>query len=116
MVKDGETTIKIKFSLLRGGAWGQGGTSSKNACFRGKIARTPCVPLFCTLLNRGGNRRALGQQSFLGKRKHTPPCSSAELFFAGKKGVHRGKISVVDMAFLVFIGFLYPPLPWKVFL
>ena len=52
----------------------------------------------------------------LGKRKHTPPCSSAELFFAEKNGVHRGKISVVDMAFLIFIGFLYPPLAWKVFL
>ena len=53
----------------------------------------------------------------LGKRKHTPPCSSAELFFTEKKnGVHRGKISVVDMAFLVFIGFLYPPPVWKVFL
>ena len=35
----------------------------------------------------------------LGKRKHTPPCSSAELFFAEKNGVHRGKISVVDMGF-----------------
>ena len=33
-----------------------------------------------------------------------------------KNGVHRGKISVVDMAFLVFIGFLYPPPAWKVFL
>ena len=42
----------------------------------------------------------------LGKRKHTPPYSSAELFFAEKNGGHRGKISVVDMAFLVFIGFL----------
>ena len=52
----------------------------------------------------------------LGKRKHTPPCSSAELFFAEKNGVHRGKLSVVDMVFLVFIGFLYPPLAWKVFL
>ena len=30
-------------------------------------------------------------------RKHTPPCSSAELFFAEQKGGHRGKISVVDM-------------------
>ena len=29
---------------------------------------------------------------------------------------HRGKISVVDMVFLVFIGILYPPLTWKVFL
>ena len=35
----------------------------------------------------------------LGKRKHTPPCSSAELFFAEKNGGHRGKISVVDMVF-----------------
>ena len=42
----------------------------------------------------------------LGKRNHTLPCSSAELFFAEKNGVHRGKISVVDMAVLVFIGFL----------
>ena len=24
------------------------------------LARTPCVPLFCTLSNRGGNRRAFG--------------------------------------------------------
>ena len=33
-----------------------------------------------------------------------------------KNGVHRGKIWVVDMVFLVFIGFLYPPPLWKVFL
>ena len=52
----------------------------------------------------------------LGKRKHTPPCSSAELFFTENDGGHRGKILVVDMAFLVFIGFLYPPPAWKVFL
>ena len=52
----------------------------------------------------------------LGKRKHTPPCFSAELFFAEKNGGHRGKISVVDMVFLVFIGFLYRPPAWKVFL
>ena len=38
----------------------------------------------------------------LGKRKRTPPCSSAELFFAEKNGAHRGKISAVDMAFLGF--------------
>ena len=49
----------------------------------------------------------------LGKGKHTPPCSSEELFFAEKNGGHRGKISVVDM---VFIGFLYLPPGWKVFL
>ena len=54
--------------------------------------------------------------SLLGKRNHTPPCSSAELCFAEKNGVHRGKISVVDMVFLVFIGILYPPPAWKVFL
>ena len=33
-----------------------------------------------------------------------------------KKGVHKGKISVTDVVFLVFIGFLYPPPAWKVFL
>ena len=32
-----------------------------------------------------------------------------------EEGAHRGKISVVDMVFLVFIGFLYPPPAWKVF-
>ena len=52
--------------------------------------------------------------SSLGKRKHTPPCSSPGLFFAKQNG-HRRKISVVDMVFLVFIGFLYPPPAWKVF-
>ena len=40
----------------------------------------------------------------------------AELFFAEKNGGHRGKISVVDMVFLVFVGILYPPQTWKVFL
>ena len=30
-------------------------------------------------------------------------------------GGHRGKILVVDMVSLVFTGFLYPPLAWKVF-
>ena len=35
--RDGKTTRKIKFSLLKGGGpWGQRGKSSKNACFRGK--------------------------------------------------------------------------------
>ena len=55
----------------------------------------------------------------LGKRKHTPPCSSAELLnfsLQKKNGVYRGQISVVDMVFLVFVGFLYPPPAWKVFL
>ena len=37
-------------------------------------------------------------------------------FLAPKDGGYRGKISVVDMVFLVFIGFLYPPPAWKVFL
>ena len=35
--------------------------------------------------------------------------------FSLPNGGHRGKISVVDMVCLVFIGFLYPPLTWKVF-
>ena len=62
------------------------------------------------------NTAIAGKAQELGKRKHTPPCSSAELFFAEKHGGHRGKISVVDMGFLVFIGFLYPPPTWKVLL
>ena len=44
----------------------------------------------------------------LGKRKHTPPCSSAELVFAEKNEGYREKTSVVDMVFLVFRGILYP--------
>ena len=37
LFRDGETTIKIKFALLRGvGGWGQRGKSSQNAGFRGK--------------------------------------------------------------------------------
>ena len=35
-------------------------------------------------------------------------------FSLKKKRGHRGKISVVDMVSLVFTGFLYPPLAWKV--
>ena len=50
----------------------------------------------------------LNVMEILGKRKHTPPCSSAELFFAERNGGHREKMSVVDMAFLVFIGCSYP--------
>ena len=46
------------------------------------------------------------------KRNHIPPWSSEELVFAPKKGGHRGNNSVVDT---VFLGFLYPPLAWKVF-
>ena len=37
-------------------------------------------------------------------------------FSLQKNGVHGGKISVVDMVFQVFIGFLCPPQAWKVFL
>ena len=42
-----------------------------------------------------------------GERNHTPPCSSEELVFAEKNGGRRGKIAVVDMASLVFIGLLW---------
>ena len=49
------------------------------------------------------------------KKRHTPPCPSKELFFAERNGGHRGKISVVDMVFLVCSGFLYSPLAWKTF-
>ena len=42
--------------------------------------------------------------TWLGKREHTPPCSSAELFFAEKNGGHKEKISVVDMVFPFFLG------------
>ena len=73
--------------------------------------------------NRGlpgskSQKRAEGdpqKESKIGRKKHTPPCSSAELFCA-KNGGHRGKISVVDRVCLVFKGFLYPPPTWKVFL
>ena len=51
----------------------------------------------------------------LGKRKHTPPCSSEERFFAEKNGGHRRTFLVMDMAFLVFIVFMYLPPAWKVF-
>ena len=57
----------------------------------------------------------LRRQKHLGKRNHTP-CSSVELLFAEKMGGPQRKISVVDMVLLVFIGFLYPPPAWTVFL
>ena len=44
------------------------------------------------------------EASRVGKRNRTPPCSSEELFCAAREGGHRGKVSVVDMAFLIFIG------------
>ena len=50
------------------------------------------------------------------KETHTPPCSSAELFPCRKNGGHGGKISVVDMAFLVFIGFCIHHWPGKFFI
>ena len=37
------------------------------------------------------------------------PAPVRNFFLPKKNGGHRGKISVVDMAFLVFIGFLYSP-------
>ena len=51
----------------------------------------------------------------LGKRKRTPPCSSEELLFAEENGGHRGKIEVVDMALLAFIGFCIYHRPGKFF-
>ena len=54
-------------------------------------------------------------RKILGKRKHTLPCSSAELFFAEKMGPLRKDFGG-GYGFLVFIGFLYPPPAWKVFL
>ena len=51
----------------------------------------------------------------LGKRKHAPTCSSEELFLAEKNGGHTGKISVVALVFLVFVGFLFLPPAWKAF-
>ena len=40
-----------------------------------------------------------------GKRNHTPPCCSDEIFFAEKKGGLKDKMSVVDMVALVSKGF-----------
>ena len=44
------------------------------------------------------------------------PAPAQNFSLQKKNGVHRGKTSVADMVFLVFIGFLYPPPAWKVFL
>ena len=69
---------------------------------------------------RGGGRklRAIPRNFvFLaGKKKAYTALLQCRTFLCRKNGVHRGKISVVDMVFLVFIGFLYPPPAWKVFL
>ena len=50
-----------------------------------------------------------------GKKKAYTALLQSRTSLCRKNGVHRGKISVVDMVFLVFIGFLYPPPAWKVF-
>ena len=51
-----------------------------------------------------------------GKKKAYTALLQCRTFLCRKNGVHRGRISVVDMVFLVFIGFWYPPPAWKVFL
>ena len=52
----------------------------------------------------------------LGKSKHTPPCSGAELFFAEKKWGPQRKDFGGRYGFpLVFKGILYPPPAWKVY-
>ena len=56
----------------------------------------------------------LGVPQRLGKRKHTPPCSAAELFFAKKWG-QQMKDFGGRYAFLVFRGLLCLPPVWKVF-
>ena len=56
-------------------------------------------------------------KDFAGKKKaYTALLQSRTFLFAERNGGHRRKISVVDMAFLIFLGFLYPPPAWKVFL
>ena len=70
----------------------------------------------------GEKHRAIGQHiaklgpSSLGKRNHTPPWSSAELCFAEKKGSAEERFWWWIWFSWFFIGFLYPPLAWKVFL
>ena len=51
-----------------------------------------------------------------GKKKAYTALLQCRTFLCRKNGGHGEKISVVDMVFLVFIGFLYPPLAWKAFL
>ena len=51
----------------------------------------------------------------LGKKESIHHPAPVQNFSLPKKRGHRGKISVVDMVFLVFIGFLCPPPAWKVF-
>ena len=52
----------------------------------------------------------------LGKRKHAPPCSSAELFFAEKKMGSTEERFRWWQWFPGFYRFLYPPPAWKVVL
>ena len=108
-----ETKARSFFALLPVGAQ----ESVLKVPKRGRFHAAIHVTLTrCDSCLQGALRKRRNQPLSLGKRKHTPPCSRAELFFAGKNGFHRGKISVVDMAFLAFIGFWYPPPAWKVFL
>ena len=59
----------------------------------------------------------LGVQKHYGKKKAHTALLQCRTFLCRKKiGGHRGKISVVEKVFLVFIGFLYPPPIWKVIL
>ena len=52
-----------------------------------------------------------------GKKKAYTALLQSRTFLCRKKmGSTEEIFSVVDMVFLVFIGFLYPPLAWKVFL
>ena len=51
----------------------------------------------------------------LGKRKHTPPCSSAELFFAEKMGSTEERFRWWIWFSWFLQGFLYQPPTWKVF-
>ena len=53
---------------------------------------------------------------FAGKEKAYTALLQCRTFLCPKNGSYRGKISGVDMVFLVFIGFLYPSPAWKVFL
>ena len=50
-----------------------------------------------------------------GKKKPYTALLQCRTFLCRKNGVHRGKISVVDMVFLVSIGLLCPPPAWKAF-
>ena len=60
---------------------------------------------------------ALRKAPLAGKKKAYTALLQCRTFLCPQKnGGRRGKISAVDMVFLVFRGTLYPPLTWKVFL